>query len=236
MQPSWVVVVPVKRLEVAKSRLDARLGAVRRELALAMVLDTVMVAASCPEVRVVVVTDDDVVTEAVRATRPSDHDPAARTARATPVQVVADEPRAGINAALVHGAMAANISSREGVAAMSGDLPSLRASELSRAVHRAGSHSRSFVPDFDATGTTLYAATSIARFEPRFGVASAAAHARTAVALESDDLPGLRRDVDTLEDLRAAMQLGLGPRTAKVVTTAMLGLGHGELLAIRPAS
>lgn len=236
MQSSWVVVVPVKRLEVAKSRLDTHLGAVRRDLALAMVLDTVTVAASCPGVRVVVVTDDEVVTDAVHAAQRMDGDPIAIAARGAPVQVVADEPRAGINAALVHGAHAANTRDGEGVAAVSGDLPSLRASELSLALQRASSHARSFVADVEGTGTTLYAATSRQLFEPRFGVASAAAHARTAVALESYDLPGLRRDVDTIEDLRAAIELGIRARTATVVTAAVHGLGAAGLLAIRPAS
>src|SRR5437764_512473 len=32
------------------------------------------------------------------------------------------------------------------------------------------------------------------------------------------DAPGLRRDVDTIEDLRAALALGVGPRTASVAS------------------
>lgn len=220
MQRSWLVVVPVKRLEVAKSRLNAHLGTVRRDLALAMALDTVSVAASCTGVRVVVVTDDDLVADAVRAER---------------VDVVTDEPRAGINAALVHGARTARTT--DGVVAMSADLPSLQAAELSLALARAGSHARSFVVDATGTGTTLYAAASGPLFEPRFGTNSAAAHARTAVALDTDGLSGLRRDVDTLEDLRAAVELGLRPRTAKVVTSQVVALlGAADLPVIRPAS
>lgn len=222
MQRSWVVVVPVKRLEVAKSRLDVHLGTVRRDLALAMVLDTATVAAACRGVRVVVVTDDVVVSEAMRAAH---------------VQVVADEPRAGINAALVHGARAAGDLDGTGVAALSGDLPSLRSAELSLALARASCHPRSFVVDATGTGTTMYAASSRRLFEPRFGADSAAAHARAATALDTDGLDGLRRDVDTLDDLRAAVELGLRPRTAHVVTSQVVALlGAGDLPAIRPAS
>ncbi len=222
MQRSWVVVVPVKRLEVAKSRLNVHLGTVRRDLALAMVLDTVTVAAACRGVRVIVVTDDDVVSEAVRAAH---------------VQVVTDEPSAGINAALVHGARAAGALDGAGVVALSGDLPSLRSTELALALGRASRHPRSFVADAAGTGTTMYAATSRRLFEPRFGANSAVVHALAATAIGTEGLRGLRRDVDTLEDLCAAVELGLGPRTAHVVTSQVVALlGEGDLPAIRPAS
>ena len=56
-----------------------------------------------------------------------------------------------------------------------------------------------------------------------FGGASRARHAAAGAAeLDLDDMPGLRRDVDTPEDLRAAVALGAGPRTAALA---------GELLA-----
>jgi 2-phospho-L-lactate guanylyltransferase len=35
-----------------------------------------------------------------------------------------------------------------------------------------------------------------------------------AVELDLDGIPGLRRDVDTPDDLRGAVALGLGPRSA----------------------
>lgn len=229
MQRSWVVVVPVKPLAVAKSRLGAALGAVRRELALAMALDTVTVAASCQRVRVLVVTDDDLVADAVRAA----------TSRVAPVRVVPDEPRAGINAALVHGARVARPLDDEGVAALSADLPALQASELTSALQRAAAHPRAFVADANGTGTTLYAVTSSRLFDPRFGAASAAAHARTAVALDLDGILGLRRDVDTFDDLRAAIELGLAPRTALVISSRrpdLSGVINAARPAIRPAS
>src|ERR1700744_2016348 len=56
---SWTVLLPVKVLARAKSRLAAPAGARRRELALAFASDTVTAVLACPEVaRVVVVTSD----------------------------------------------------------------------------------------------------------------------------------------------------------------------------------
>ena len=57
---AWGLVVPVKRLDVAKSRLAAHGEDGRRRLALAFAQDVVRAAVACPVVRrVLVVTDDD---------------------------------------------------------------------------------------------------------------------------------------------------------------------------------
>jgi 2-phospho-L-lactate guanylyltransferase len=83
----------------------------------------------------------------------------------------------------------------------------------------AASLSVAFVPDAARTGTTLYAATPGATFQPRFGRLSRHRHladgaAEIGAGLE---LAGLRRDVDTIDDLRVAAALGLGPRTQAVL-------------------
>ncbi|MGW4502781.1 2-phospho-L-lactate guanylyltransferase, partial [Micromonospora sp. NPDC004336] len=93
-QPRWTVVVPVKPLAAAKSRLRGALPAVPHEaLALALAADTVAAVRACPAVAgVLVVTDDPRVAAA------------ARRAGATPLP---DAPGAGLNAALRHGASAA---------------------------------------------------------------------------------------------------------------------------------
>ncbi|MGW5672573.1 2-phospho-L-lactate guanylyltransferase, partial [Micromonospora sp. NPDC003776] len=59
-EPSWTVVVPVKRLGAAKSRLRGALSGVpHEELALALAADTVRAVRACPAVaEVLVVTDD----------------------------------------------------------------------------------------------------------------------------------------------------------------------------------
>src|SRR3954469_22192278 len=58
-QKAWAVVIPVKRLSLAKTRID--LGPdLRADLALAMALDTVAACLACPRVgTVVAVTDDE---------------------------------------------------------------------------------------------------------------------------------------------------------------------------------
>ena len=52
-------------------------------------------------------------------------------------------------------------------------------------------------------------------FDPRFGAMSARAHADAAARALTVDAPGLRRDVDDLDDLRAALELGVGPQTER---------------------
>ncbi|UOY01484.1 hypothetical protein [Blastococcus sp. PRF04-17] len=49
-----------------------------------------------------------------------------------------------------------------------------------------------------------------------FGAGSAAAHLASGAAALAGDWPGLARDVDTEDDLRAAIALGAGPRTTAV--------------------
>ena len=64
----WIVVIPVKALDRAKTRMSTRPAPQRSALALAFALDTVRAALDCPPVRtVLVVTDDDEVRAATVA-------------------------------------------------------------------------------------------------------------------------------------------------------------------------
>jgi 2-phospho-L-lactate guanylyltransferase len=195
-------VVPVKRLLVAKSRLYAA-GRPRPDhaaLALALALDTVAAAVAADAVaRVLVVTGDPDAAAAVRAAG---------------ALVVEDEPDAGLNPALAHGAgTAARTAPGDGVALLSADLPALRPAELSAALRAAAGHARSFVPDAAGAGTTLLAAVPGEPPDPRYGAGSAAAHRASGAVPLTGDWPSLRRDVDTAADLLAAAALGLGPAT-----------------------
>jgi 2-phospho-L-lactate/phosphoenolpyruvate guanylyltransferase len=207
---TWTVVMPVKVLAHAKSRLAVLAGPRRPDLALALASDTLTSVLACPDVaRVVVVTSD--LAAAVRLT-------------ALGAVVVPDEPGDGLNAALSHGAA---VTFRRwpgtGIAALAADLPALRPRELSRALRAAAAFPASFVPDAAGVGTTMYAVGPGTGFRPMFGGASRARHASGGVTeLTVDDIPGLRRDVDTPEDLRAAVALGAGYRTTALA---------GELLA-----
>src|SRR5437764_4062636 len=112
----WAIIVPIKRLAIAKTRL-AEERDVRADLALAMALDTVAAARAATAVeRVVVVTDEPSAAEAMRRMG---------------AEVVADAPDAGLNPALTHGALSAAAGRGPvAVAALSSDLPALRASDL----------------------------------------------------------------------------------------------------------
>jgi 2-phospho-L-lactate guanylyltransferase len=198
--PSWTVIVPIKVLATAKSRLGPHVGELRRDLALAMAIDTVTAIAACDGVEVLVVTDD----------------PEAAGAVAAIAAVVADLPGAGINAALRHGQASLGSTDGRPVAAVQADLPALRPPELAAALRAASRSEQAFVADAAGTGTTMYAATSAATFRPRFGHRSAALHREEALELRLD-VPTLRRDVDTIEDLWAAARLGVGPRTAALL-------------------
>jgi len=194
----------VKRLEQAKTRLGLP-AADRARLALAMAEDTIRACVAAESVRrVVVVTDDP--------------DGAAMAAAAGAV-VVADEPDAGLNPALRHGArFAAGDDPELGVVTVSSDLPALRAADLDAVLRSAASDPVAVVADAAGTGTVLYAAARVGAFDPAYGVASWAAHAQAGAVDRTDAAdPRLRRDVDTVADLREALALGVGPATRRAV-------------------
>lgn len=196
----WSLVVPVKWLHLAKSRLSTD-AEVRAALALAFAADTVAAALRSPSVvEVVVVTDDPA---------------AAALVRELGAEVVPDEPDAGLNPALRHGAAHAVARHPQcGVGALSADLPALKSADLEKALRRATEVGVAVVADVDGTGTTAYLVTAGRKFEPAFGPDSLKAHIGAgATPLPVADLPTLRRDVDTRADLNAAFALGLGPHT-----------------------
>jgi 2-phospho-L-lactate guanylyltransferase len=207
----WTLVVPVKPLARAKSRLsDTADDGVRPGLALAFAQDTVAAALACPAVGdVAVVTDD------ARA---------GRELRELGAAVVADEPGGGLNAALAHGAAAVRAARPESpVAALNADLPALRPAELARALAAAAQFPRAFLPDAAGIGTTLLTALAGRELAPAFGPDSRARHrASGAAELLLGAVDSVRQDVDTGSDLRTALVLGVGPRTAAVAARLLI--------------
>lgn len=204
----WSVVVPVKPVRVAKSRLLGLPVPVREELVVAMAADTVAAALACPLVASVhVVTDDPRTAQAVRACG---------------AVVVADEPDAGLNPALAHGAEVAALARPDcGIAALSADLPALTEADLGAALTAAGGHRRALVADADGAGTTLLTVDAGGRLIPAYGEGSRQLHiagGATDLTLSLAGCEGLRRDVDTVEDLAAARRLGVGPRTLSLLS------------------
>jgi 2-phospho-L-lactate guanylyltransferase len=206
----WSVVVPVKTLATAKSRLRASFplspegfGA----LVLAMAADTVTAALASPAVGAVLAVADDPAA-------------AAELARFG-AQPVPGRPPQGLNAALRFGAArAAAVSPRWGLAVLGADLPALRHGELAEALAAASAVPRSFIADAAGTGTTVLAAAPGVPLRPEFGPGSALAHARSGAAALAGGWPSLRRDVDTAADLAAATVLGLGPATSAVLSAS----------------
>jgi 2-phospho-L-lactate guanylyltransferase len=200
---SWAVVVPAKRLALAKTRLRPVTQGLGRaghdDLVLALLADTVAAAIDCPAVgSVLVVTDDPAAGGVVRELG---------------ALVVPDEPDRGLNPALEHGF---SVAGGGAVAALSSDLPALRPAELDAALRDATRAPRCFVADAHGTGTTLLTALDVP-LDPRFGVASAAAHRASGAHPLAGPWPGLIQDVDTGSDLDAAVALGAGPWTSSFV-------------------
>lgn len=196
---AWGVVVPVKRLDRAKTRLGTYGDAARIRLALAFAEDVVLAALACPVVRQVLVVTDDAV--------------AAQVLADLGALVQPDLPDAGLNPALAHGADVLRAGDPAlGIATVSSDLPALRPDDLA-AVLSSGVR-RAFVSDASGSGTTVLAAAAGVALNPAYGPGSSARH-RASGAVELPGTPGLRRDVDTPEDLRQAIELGVGPRTAQ---------------------
>ena len=210
------VVLAVKRLDDAKSRLatvvpDDR----RRGLVAAMLADTLAAVRDAGIASVTVVTPDPRVARTVAEF-------GARTlAEPTP------DVLSPLNAALRHGIRQAQASAGL-VAALQADLAALDAGSLVEALDDAATAigrgaDAAFVADRSGDGTALLVVRAGAEFTPRFGQSSAAAHRESgAVELDPERVrwARLRTDVDTPDDLAAAVDLGLGSRTRDALDSA----------------
>jgi 2-phospho-L-lactate guanylyltransferase len=209
------LVVPVKPLAKAKSRLrgaaDGGIGEPRAHARLAMALarDTIDAVRAAPAVRQLLVISSDPVVAAELGV--------------FGVDVMPDGPVPGLNPAYERGA--ALLRERDpatAVAALQADLPALRPDELDDAIASAlglfaAGARRAFVADAEGTGTTLLLAAPGEDLDPRFGVGSAHRHEDSGAHPLAGSWPGLRRDVDTADDLREAADLGLGKHTSCVL-------------------
>jgi len=130
------------------------------------------------------------------------------------VDIVPDEGAGDLNRALEAAADRVRTADT-GVAVMLADLPCLRSSDLAAVFETAqASMQRSFVPDAAGTGTTILIAPPGTDLDPQFGVDSARAHTASGAVPIGTDVASVRLDVDTTEDLQAALRFGVGPATA----------------------
>jgi 2-phospho-L-lactate guanylyltransferase len=212
----WSVVVPVKLLSVAKTRLGPLDEADRAELALAMAMDTVSAALACRAVaRVIVVTDDERARDA---------------AKQLDAVVFPDVPDAGLNDALAYAAGEAQRQwADSGVVALAADLPATKPSELDGVLTAAAAQPRSVVTDAAGDGTVALAVLPGSALEPAYGPGSFERHVASGAQPLTVPAPGLRRDVDTVTDLVVALGLGCGQRTAAVAAALGIGEQHGTV-------
>lgn len=202
------LIIAVKRLAAAKTRLAPIFSARTREsVVLAMLIDTLTAASRVRSLgKITVITPDDA---------------AAAAATDLGADVLTDPTPEGhpdpLNHAIATAERAVNRHFAN-VVVLQGDLPALQTQELNEAIAAARQHRRSFVADRLATGTAaLFAFGS--PLDPRFGSDSSARH-RSSGAIElTGAWPGLRCDVDTPTDLAAARRLGVGPATARAIAT-----------------
>ena len=200
------LIIAVKRLSAAKTRLASAFApGVREDVVLAMLVDTIGAASSVLSVRTItVVTPDPVAAEAVRDLgarvfvdpTPAGHpDPLNNAISVTEAAIRAETPNVGV---------------------LQGDLPALQARELAEAVARARKNQRSFVSDRHGTGTSALFAFGVP-LNPAFGVNSARRHEDSGAVELTGRWPGLRCDIDTPDDLSAALGLGVGAATKNTV-------------------
>lgn len=247
----WDLVLPVKRLRFAKTRLHVSPSAAslfgtsppeaghppavgsppvpggphgvgdslatdRERLALSFAVDAVDAARTATRVgRILVVTEDPLVA-GVLASRGA---------------VIVREARGpGLNPAVEAGIDAALAGDpQRRVAVMTADLPAVTGAEIDAALASAQSHRRAVLADAEGTGTVLLTADPFApvpadpyvpvpvRPRPRFGEGSFARHVAAGHTPLTGAHPGLRRDVDTGEDLETARLLGVGDMTGSAL-------------------
>lgn len=197
------LVIAVKRLTAAKTRLAPIFSASTREaVVLAMLVDTVTAASAVAPVTVV--TPDDVAADA---------------ARQLGAAVITDPTPAGHRNPLNNAIAAAEAELRTSIpniVVLQGDLPAMQPQELDEALTAARNYPRSFVGDRHGTGTSALFAFGVP-LQPAFGADSAAHHRHSGAIELTGAWPGLRCDIDTPDDLLTARRLGVGAATAQAV-------------------
>ncbi len=206
------LIIAVKRLSVAKTRLAPAFPAPLREaVVLAMRADTTRAAWPARGLEhITVVTPDEA---------------AAAAAAELGAEVLQDPTPEGHGDPLNNALAAAEASVTESVpniVVLQGDLPALQSYELDEAIAAARTHQRSFVADRHGMGTAALFAFGTA-LNPKFGRNSSTRHRESGALELTGAWPGLRCDIDTPEDLAVARRLGVGTATARALAHAKSG-------------
>ncbi len=194
-----LAILPVKRFEVAKTRLREQLAPnQRRRLAEAMVTDVLRALVATADLEAVVVTNEQAV---------------AALAASYGVSALRDPAEAGQSGAALVGIAHAIAAGYERALLVPGDCPALDADALRTLLDRACvPPAVTIVADRHGSGTNALLLTPPGVIEPAFGPDSFARHRQRAAAADAswhvEALPGLLLDVDTPEDL-AVLRLAL---------------------------
>jgi 2-phospho-L-lactate/phosphoenolpyruvate guanylyltransferase len=205
-----LAILPVKRFELAKTRLHEQLApAQRRALAAAMVADVLDTLVETPGLDAVVVTNEPAV---------------ASLASARGATVLEDGAESGQSDAALVGVAHALEQSYARALLVPGDCPALARADLRTLLDRASAPPAvTIVADRHGSGTNALLLTPPDAIEPGFGPASFERHRRRASAAGAswhvESPAGLALDVDTPEDL-AALRVALSGRTTH--TSALL--------------
>ncbi|MDQ1750582.1 MAG: 2-phospho-L-lactate/phosphoenolpyruvate guanylyltransferase [Pseudonocardiales bacterium] len=199
-RPGWNVVLALKPLDQAKTRLSSQLSVGERaDLALAMAGDSVRAVLRADGVsRCLVVTADRFAARVL--------------ARLGAIRVVEAAPH-GLNEAFRLGRQIIVDSGGGPLALMMADLAGCQPTSLSALLDHVPADRAAMVSDIEGVGTTLLACRNPRMVEPRFGPGSRRCHVADG-ALDLSDLAAddLRRDIDEWSSLISLAQAG--PATA----------------------
>ena len=200
------LVIAVKRLTAAKTRLAPVFSAATREsVVLAMLIDTITAASAVSALRTITVVTPDAV--------------AGEAAHRLGAQVLEDPTPDGHRNPLNNAIAAAEEAIRDetpNIVVLQGDLPALQPQELAEAIAAGRAYPRSFVGDRHGTGTSALIAFGVA-LDPQFGPDSSQHHRHSGAIELTGAWPGLRCDIDTPDDLLVARRLGVGAATVQAI-------------------
>ena len=192
------IIIPIKDLSHAKSRLSDTLAPIdRARLVLAMLSDLLTTIANLDQGQIWIVAKDEAVFE---------------VARRFNAKLVKEDSSRGYNSAILLGFDA--ISSNSNVAVLPGDVPQVSAEEILELIAPAAPAEPTvrLAPAYDTLGTNGMFLSQKNLILPCFGQDSLNWHLTATLAvggnLEILNAPCLSRDIDTSEDLEAFDLLG----------------------------